>query len=268
MKKRTSNIERRTSNVECRIASRSYLFAGIQHRASSIQKRRNHPKEPPKGEVCENCRFSQPISGLKDPTLICGNKANARDKCVVVDPASVCPNFDDPGHSPVALAAALAEGAKLIPLSQGKVAIVDAEDYPWLNKRNWYANRAKRTYYARGTIKGKHAPMHRQILNAPPHLVVDHINRNGLDNRKSNLRLCTHFQNQRNRRPGRNGSSKYKGVRWSKRDKKFRAGITCNRKSYHLGMFESEIDAAKAYDNAAKKVFGEFAYLNFPEDGR
>jgi hypothetical protein len=182
----------------------------------------------------------------------------------MVDPADSCPNFDDPGHSPAALAAALAEGAKLIPLTQGKLAIVDAEDYSRLNKLKWYANRAKRTYYARGTIKGTRVGMHRQILTAPPHLYVDHKNRNGLDNRKSNLRLCTHFQNQQNRRPSLNGKSKYKGVCWSKRHKKFRARITYNKKSFHLGLFDSEIDAAKAYDKKARELFGEFAYLNFP----
>jgi len=216
--------------------------------------------------TCQNCRFSRWLSGLAEPALICENKADARDKCLVVHPAGSCANFDDHGHTPAALAAALAEGAKLIPLTQGKFAIVDAEDYDWLNKYKWYASRAKRTYYARGTIKGKHVRMHRLILDAPPHLFVDHINCNGLDNRRKKLRLCTHFQNQQNRRPSLNGKSKYKGVCWSKRHKKFRARITYNRKSYHLGLFDSEIDAAKAYDKKALELFGEFAYLNFPND--
>jgi hypothetical protein len=198
--------------------------------------------------------------------LICDHKPNPSNKFGVVQPGGTCGNFDDAGHSPGELAAALAEGAKLIPLSRGKVAIVDADDFVRLNKHKWYANRSPRTYYARGTINRKGARMHRQILTAPPHLVVDHINRNGLDNRKQNLRICTKLQNQHNRRPGRNGSSKYKGVRWSKRDKKFRAGITCNKKTYYLGMFDDEIDAAKAYDKKARELFGEYAYLNFPAD--
>jgi hypothetical protein len=215
-------------------------------------------------QSCKNCKNLKPLTGANEGTFICENKATSEGTWCVVDPAGVCPNFDDPGHSPAALAAALAEGAKLIPLSRGKVAIVDAEDYPGLSKHKWYANRAKRTCYARGTIEGRHVRMHRQILTAPRGLVVDHINRNGLDNRKSNLRICTHFQNQQNRRPALNCRSKYKGVRWSKRDKKFRAGIMHNKKSYYLGMFENEIDAAKAYDKKAKELFGEFAYLNFP----
>jgi len=150
--------------------------------------------------------------GLKGPPLICENKADAQDKCLVVDSAGVCDNFDDLGHTPAEIAAALAEGAKLIPLTQGKFAIVDAEDYDWLNKHKWCACKVKQTYYAKRKGKGKLVCMHRQITSAPPHLLVDHINRNGLDNRKKNLRLCTRAENSRNRRSLRNKSSRYKAI--------------------------------------------------------
>jgi hypothetical protein len=106
--------------------------------------------------------------------------------------------------------------------------------------------------------------MHRQVTNAPKGLVVDHINHNGLDNRRANLRLCTKQQNNCNSRSFRHKTSNYKGVFKEKGSKKFRAYIRFNKKPVHIGMFELEIDAAKAYDKKAKELFGEFAYLNFP----
>ncbi len=106
--------------------------------------------------------------------------------------------------------------------------------------------------------------MHRLVADTPLNLVCDHINHDGLDNRRGNLRLCTRLQNSRNRLPRRGGSSKYKGVTWNKRRKKFMAEIRVNQKYQYLSYFENEIDAAKAYDKKAKEFFGEFAFLNFP----
>lgn len=215
--------------------------------------------------TCANCRFSRPVSGLKDPAIICEHKADAEDICCVVDPAGACENFDDHGHTPAKIAAALAEGAKLLPLSQDKFAIVDAEDYEWLKKQKWSAGKSRRTYYATTRSNGKNVKMHRQITAAPRHLVCDHINHNGLDNRKANLRLCTTWQNSLNQRPRRGGTSRYKGVHYYKAGKLFRACITYNSKRIHLGQFKYEIDAAKAYDKKAKELFGKFAFLNFPD---
>jgi hypothetical protein len=108
--------------------------------------------------------------------------------------------------------------------------------------------------------------MHREILNPPGHLMVDHINHNGLDNRKANLRLATCAQNSYNRRQGRkNKSSKYTGVSWKQWTKKWAAIICYKKKNIIVGYFENEIQAAKAYDKAAKKYHGEFASLNFME---
>ena len=154
-----------------------------------------------------------------------------------------------------------------IKLTFGKVAIVDAEDYDRVSMYNWCAVHDSRCWYAH-TFKRDGTPlaMHRLILNAPKGLFIDHIDHNGLNNRKSNLRLCTNRQNQQNRRPTRNGSSRYKGVHWCNTHKKFRARITHNSKRIHLGYFEDEIAAAKAYDKKAKELFGEFAYLNFPAE--
>jgi len=156
--------------------------------------------------------------------------------------------------------------SRLIPLTQGKFAIVDAEDYESLNKYKWYAIRQGNTFYAVRKQGDRHIRMHRVITNAPKGLDCDHIDHNGLNNRKRNLRLCTRLQNSRNQRARRGGTSRYKGVYWHKGQKKWHAGISSEGKSYFLGSFENEIDAAKAYDRKAKVLFGRFVYLNFPED--
>jgi hypothetical protein len=108
--------------------------------------------------------------------------------------------------------------------------------------------------------------MHRRILNAPDEFVIDHINYNGLDNRKANLRLATRTQNNRHtRRINKTGSSKYKGVNWYTREKRWVAKITADGKTFPIGYFKDEIEAARAYDEAAKTYHGDFAALNFPD---
>ena len=92
----------------------------------------------------------------------------------------------------------------------------------------------------------------------------DHINGNGLDNRRENLRICTHAENQRNSRSARGSSSQYKGISWNKRDKRWYSHIRIDDKQQHLGVFTSEVKAAKAYDAAALKHWGRFAKPNFP----
>jgi len=158
-----------------------------------------------------------------------------------------------------------------IPLTQGKYAIVDPEDFERLNKHKWHAVKNGNTFYAIRCFgpakKTTYIRMHREIINPPDHLVVDHINHNGLDNRKANIRPATRAQNNYNRlivkRKGL--SSKYKGVAWKKEKKKWRAQMHFNGKLIFLGYFKEEIKAAKAYDKAAKKHYGQFACLNFPD---
>ncbi|MBA7605706.1 hypothetical protein ES703_12840 [subsurface metagenome] len=157
------------------------------------------------------------------------------------------------------------EGFGLIALTQGKFAIVDAEDYGRLNQDKWYAGKCKNTYYAGRVEGGKTIKMHREIMRAPKGVLVDHINHNGLDNRKSNLRLCTNAQNCYNQQACATGTSKYKGVSWHKSRSKWSARIRCDRKLYNLGEFDNEMEAAMAYDDKAVELFGEFAYPNFPE---
>ena len=156
---------------------------------------------------------------------------------------------------------------KLIPLTQGQITLVDDEDFEELNQFKWHAHRRQKhyTYYARRGFQGKTISMHRQIMNVPKGQQIDHRNMVGTDNRRCNLRFCTRSQNQMNRRSFKNGSSQFKGVTWHKYGKKWQAQVFFGKKLYYLGYFDSEIEAAKAYDRKAIELFGEFAKLNFVE---
>lgn len=159
--------------------------------------------------------------------------------------------------------------SKLIELTQGKQAIVDDEDFEWLNQWKWYAHKDKKTWYARRSygprIERKSINMHTFIMGLNQGQKVDHRNNNGLDNRRDNLRECTNSQNATNstKRKG-NFTSRYKGVSWDKRDKNWRAQIMVDYKKKRIGNFDNEIDAAKAYDRFAIELHGEYASINFP----
>lgn len=163
------------------------------------------------------------------------------------------------------IAEALAEGAKLISLTRGKFAIVDAEDYEKLSKFKWRYQPGKRnTYYAVREFRKRrirtYVSMHRVVLGINQR--VDHINHFGADNRKKNLRPCTNAQNMGNCRKAANKTSKYKGVVWDKVTKNWRVQVMAHYKHIHVGRFHSEHAAALAYNREALKQFGEFALLN------
>ena len=148
-------------------------------------------------------------------------------------------------------------------------ALVDDEDYEWLNQWKWYAVPGRKTFYAARQIRTKAGRggqrivfMHRMILGLEriDQTESDHKNGNGLDNQRQNVRKATRVQNCRNRSGRQNTKSKYKGV--VGRSNKWRARITVEHKQFHLGYFRTEFAAAKAYDKKAKELFGEFARLN------
>jgi hypothetical protein len=143
-----------------------------------------------------------------------------------------------------------------IPLTQGKYAIVDPKDYERIAKYKWFAMRSRRGFYAIRIVKQKDGTrkkirMHRCIFDVPDDKLIDHINHNGLDNRKANLRIVTNMQ-------------KYKGVSWAKRVGKWHTEIYCRGQKIFIGYFDDQTAAAKAYDARAAQLYGDYAALNFP----
>lgn len=163
---------------------------------------------------------------------------------------------------------------KEIKLTKGYVAIVDDEDFDRVSQYKWSASVGERTiyvyrsFYDKDTTSRKNILLHRFIVNNPTGLEVDHVNHNGLDNRKENLRICTRSQNKMNSHKTKKTKYKYKGISLMSsalqtRNKPYRAQLRFGNVHYSLGVFETEEEAAKAYDEKAKELFGEFACLNF-----
>lgn len=158
-----------------------------------------------------------------------------------------------------------------IPLTRGFVALVSPEDAEWIKQFKWCARPQGNLCYAcrkkPGTV-GTHLHMHREIMKPPPDMEIDHIDHNGLNNTRGNLRICTRAQNAANMRPPRKEPppSGYRGVYSVPRNPKkpWMSAIKKQQKLHHLGYFETTEEAARAYDAAALEHFGEFAVLNFP----
>jgi hypothetical protein len=154
---------------------------------------------------------------------------------------------------------------KEIKLTQGKFAQVDDEDYEYFNQWRWCAHKSGKTYYVIRFSKSHNKKrnmihLHREIMNTPDNMFVDHIDINGLNCQRHNMRNCTKSQNQMNRRVY--GKSKFKGVQLLY-NKYIIAQITFCGVHIRLGTFKTKEEAAKAYDEKAKELYGEFANLNF-----
>lgn len=158
-----------------------------------------------------------------------------------------------------------------VQLTRGLVALIDDDDFPVIAPFTWQAVICDRRLYARRTVPvverrgGSSCQYMHALLTGWP--LVDHINGDGLDNRRANLRSATPAQNVRNaRKRSTASSSRFKGASLYRRTGRWRAYIDVGGKEQHLGYFATEIDAARAYDAAALHHFGEFARLNFPKE--
>lgn len=143
---------------------------------------------------------------------------------------------------------------KQIPLSRGRFALVDDKDYEMLNQYNWCVNNAPNTFYAKRRAKGNPQQtilMHKVLLVAPPGFEIDHIDGNGLNNQRSNLRVVTHRENLHNHH--RKKTSRFVGVSWSKSNNNWQAQIHKNSIATHLGNFKTEEEAHEAYLKALNR---------------
>lgn len=154
------------------------------------------------------------------------------------------------------------DNVRMIAVGDGCYAYVDTADYEWLNQRTWHLDSG----YAARTEKGKTILMHRLIMQPPQELIVDHIDGNRANNCRGNLRVCTRMENARNRRLHCDSASRFKGAHYHKRTGRWYARLCFRGQRFWLGYFDTEVEAAQAYDHKAVELFGEFARLNFPRE--
>lgn len=196
---------------------------------------------------------------------ICAHHADCPGVLREVHPCQCCQNFRAK-RGPVErieVSQPESEDIRCIPLTLRMVTTVDAADYEWLSQYRWFAKGTGGKYYAGRAERGEMIMMHREIMKPPPGMVVDHIDGDSLNNRRSNLRICTPRQNNHNR-TFKGNTSGFAGV--YPQGKRWRAQITHKGEQIKIGVFDDKIEAAKARDRKALEIHGEFACLNFPEE--
>jgi hypothetical protein len=190
---------------------------------------------------------------------LCSNHPDAPGQLHQVSPSGICRNYRPRPPAP----AQPQDTIRRIAMAGGQSVLVDAADYEWLNRHTWFCIAPG---YAARHEKGKTIFMHREIMNPPKGMVVDHIDGNKQNNCRSNLRICTRQENMQNRAKPIGRTSRFKGVYYKKDRRKWCAKVYLNGGPFWLGYFDDEVEAARAYDRKAVELFGEFARLNFPEE--
>lgn len=152
---------------------------------------------------------------------------------------------------------------RTISLTQDKFTLVDDEDFDLLNQYKWFWTRNKWGGYAGRRKEGKTILMHRFIMNSPKGMEIDHANNDSLDNRRSNLRICSRSENMQNMSIPSHNTSGFKGVVWHKIAKKWMVQIKKDKKRQYLGLYKDKLEAAHRYDEIAEQIFGKYAKLNF-----
>ena len=220
--------------------------------------------------TCRCCMYAGRVRDGHRSLLIRVNCPMAPGKLTAVKPDGTCRNFHprrkrsgrrkrpQPADDEI----------RYIALTKDRFAIVGRSDYKRLSRQRWYASLCNRRYYAtRRTRSQGTMYMHREIMNPPKGMVVDHIDANGMNNWPGNLRVCTQLENAHGTRP-RGLTSRFKGVSYVLELGLWEASICNRRKMVHIGYYKTEIEAARAYDAEALKRFGQFAWLNFPHEAR
>ena len=217
-----------------------------------------------KAESCHNCVYSRWDRNLAMWTMgvgmpvrpTCGNQPDYPGRMKECPLGRICNNFRVRPPVPKG------ETVKTITLGDGFVVYVDAADFEWLNQWTWHLCGR----YAGRLEKKKVIFMHRAIMQAPEGTIIDHKNRNKLDNTRDNLRTSTHRENAYNQPKRRGTSSQFRGVSRRKKSGKYHAQICYEGEQLFLGLYTDEIEAARAHDYKAVELFGDEARLNFPEE--
>jgi hypothetical protein len=223
--------------------------------------------QPPKTRTCGYCVHAGWLTNRWPGQLLCVNHADSPGKIREVVPPGTCRNFRFRWEPTIRLPEPRHPNSKIryIALTKGKFATVDAKDYDRLAKHKWTAYYTCGKWYAGRNDHGKFILMHREIMRARKGKVVDHIDGNGLNNCKSNLRICTYSQNNIYRRP-RGVSSRYKCVYYDAKRNLWRSTPAYKGWTIFNGRYEREEDAARASDYLNIQLHGQYAYLNFPNE--